>query len=138
MHPPSAYELLANCYIGDVEPKPVPKNGEKSPAAFAQEIRNLRDQFEKKGYFDASTGFYVYKVLSTLLVCVVGLSILRAYGKTSTLAVFTSAFIVGLFWQQCGWLAHDFAHYQVIKNPKINNLFLVTIGNLVQGFSLSW
>lgn len=135
MHPPSAYELLANCYIGDCEPKSTPSG---ASAAFAQEIRDLRNQLEKKGYFDASTVFYVYKVLSTLCVCAVGLYILNAYGKSSSLAVFISAFLVGLFWQQCGWLAHDFAHYQVIKNPNINNLFLVTFGNLVQGFSLSW
>ncbi|RCH82247.1 hypothetical protein CU098_006947, partial [Rhizopus stolonifer] len=135
MHPPSAYELLANLYVGDVEPKMM-KNSKA--AAFAQEIRDLRLRLEKEGLFEASTSYYVYKVLSTVLVCVVGLVILQLWGKTSTLAVVISAVIVGLFWQQCGWLAHDFAHYQVIKDPHLNNLFLVTFGNLIQGFSLSW
>lgn len=137
MHPPSAYELLANCYVGDVEPKKIPIEKQNS-AAFAQEIRNLRDKLKREDYFNASTAFYVYKVFSTVLVCVLGLAILKAWGKTSSFAVFISAFIVGLFWQQCGWLAHDFAHYQVIKDPDTNNIFLVTFGNLVQGFSLSW
>ncbi|KAI8071120.1 delta-6 fatty acid desaturase [Gilbertella persicaria] len=121
MHPPSAYELLANLYVGDVEPKMM-KNSKA--AAFAQEIRDLRLRLEKEGLFEASTSYYVYKVLSTVLVCVVGLVILQLWGKTSTLAVVISAVIVGLFWQQCGWLAHDFAHYQVIKDPHLNNLFL--------------
>ncbi|KAI9481363.1 MAG: delta-6 fatty acid desaturase [Benjaminiella poitrasii] len=141
MHPPSAYELLANCYVGDAEPKvPIDTADKKvlNSAAFAQEIRDLRDKLEKEGFFDASTGFYLYKVLSTVLVCVVGLTILKTWGKTSSAAVCLSAFIVGLFWQQCGWLAHDFAHYQVIKDPKLNDLFLVTFGNLIQGFSLTW
>lgn len=141
MHPPSAYELLANCYVGDCEPKlPIDSTDKKAlnSAAFAQEIRDLRDKLEKQGYFDASTGFYIYKVSTTLLVCIVGLAILKAWGRESTLAVFIAASLVGLFWQQCGWLAHDYAHYQVIKDPNVNNLFLVTFGNLVQGFSLSW
>ncbi|OAD04353.1 hypothetical protein MUCCIDRAFT_37214 [Mucor lusitanicus CBS 277.49] len=141
MHPPSAYELLANCYVGDCEPKlPIDSNDKKAlnSAAFAQEIRDLRDKLEKQGYFDASTGFYIYKVSTTLLVCIAGLAILKAWGRDSALAVFIAAFLVGLFWQQCGWLAHDYAHYQVIKDPNVNNLFLVTFGNLVQGFSLSW
>jgi fatty acid desaturase len=139
MHPPHAYELLANCYVGDCDPKNPPvTEKQKNAAAFAQEVRQLRDKLEKEGMFEASQVYYVYKVLSTLAVCGAGLAILKSWGKTSPLAVLVSAFIVGLFWQQCGWLAHDFAHYQVIKDPDTNNLFLVLLGNLVQGFSLSW
>jgi fatty acid desaturase len=141
MHPPSAYEYLASCYVGDCEPRiPIDSTDEKrlNSANFAQAIRDYRDSIEKLGYFDASTGYYIYKVSSTVLICVIGLIVLKMWGKSSSWAVLLSAAIVGLFWQQCGWLAHDFAHYQVIKDPKMNNLFLVTFGNLVQGFSLSW
>lgn len=135
MHPPSAYEHLASCYIGDCEP--LDRKNENS-AKFAQEIREYRDVIEKLGYFEASTCYYVYKVTSTLLICVIGLAALKVFGKASSFAVLVSAMIVGLFWQQCGWLAHDFAHYQVIKDPVMNDFFLVVFGNLVQGFSLSW
>lgn len=141
MHPPSAYEYLASCYVGDCEPRiPIDSTDAKrlNSAKFAQEIRDYRDKIEKLGYFEASTGYYIYKVSSTVLICVIGLIILKLWGKTSSWAVLLSAAIVGLFWQQCGWLAHDFAHYQVIKDPAMNDLFLVTFGNLVQGFSLSW
>jgi fatty acid desaturase len=137
MHPPSAYEILADFYIGDCEARKI-NSTNKNGTAFAEEIRQFRDQLEKDGMFEASTVFYVYKVISTLAICGAGLAILKYFGKTSSAAVWISAFIVGFFWQQCGWLAHDFAHYQVIKDPKVNNFFLVTLGNLVQGFSLSW
>ncbi|KAI8967435.1 delta-6 fatty acid desaturase [Mycotypha africana] len=145
MHPPSAYECLANCYVGDCEPKIIDSSihteeneKKRKSAAFAEEIRTLRNRLEKEGYFDADVLYYWYKVLSTLVVCVVGLTILKWWGRSSNWAVLASAVIVGLFWQQCGWLAHDYAHYQVIKDPIVNDLFLVTFGNLVQGFSLSW
>lgn len=140
MHPSFAYEMLANCYVGDCEPKKIDTSDEKrvKSAQFAQEIREYRDQLEKQGYFEASTGYYIYKVLSTLLICVAGLAVLKAWGKSSIWAVIASGFLVGLFWQQCGWMAHDFGHHQVIKDQALNNIFLVTFGNLVQGFSLSW
>jgi hypothetical protein len=95
MHPPSAYEVLANCYVGDIE--------QDTGSAFSQEMRHLRTQLEKKGYFDASTSFYIYKVTTTLLICLFALTIFKQWGKTSSLAVYISAVLIGLFWQQCGW-----------------------------------
>lgn len=48
------------------------------------------------------------------------------------------AFLVALFWQQCGWLAHDFGHHQVFKNRKYNDYIVLMVGNLWQAFSLEW
>ncbi|CAO0796171.1 unnamed protein product [Mucor circinelloides] len=139
MHPDSAYEILANYYAGDLEPdtKPVDKKSENS-AKFATEMRDLRDKLRKEGYFHSSKLFYAYKVLSTLGLCAAGLALLYAYGRTSTLAVVASAFIIGIFWQQCGWLAHDFGHHQCFEDRSINDVLVVFLGNFCQGFSLSW
>lgn len=46
--------------------------------------------------------------------------------------------LLALFWQQCGWLAHDFLHHQVFKNCMYNNFAGLVIGNVLQGFSTSW
>lgn len=139
MHPDSAYEVLANYYAGDLEPdtKPVDTKSENS-ANFATEMRDLRDKLRKEGYFHSSKLFYAYKVLSTLGLCAAGLALLYAYGRTSTLAVVASAFIVGIFWQQCGWLAHDFGHHQCFEDRSINDVLVIFLGNFCQGFSLSW
>ncbi|CAO3634273.1 unnamed protein product [Mucor fragilis] len=139
MHPDSAYEILANYYAGDLEPntKPVDTKSENS-ANFATEMRDLRDKLRKDGYFHSSKLFYAYKVLSTLGLCAAGLALLYAYGRTSTLAVVASAFIVGIFWQQCGWLAHDFGHHQCFEDRSFNDVLVIFLGNFCQGFSLSW
>lgn len=138
MHPDSVYEILGNYYAGDLEPLPKVNKQEENSAQFAAEIRTLRDQLRKEGYFHSSKLFYAYKVLSTLALCAVGLSLLYAYGRTSTLAVVASAFIIGIFWQQCGWLAHDFGHHQCFQEHKFNDIFVIFLGNFCQGFSLSW
>ncbi|KAI9272560.1 delta-6-fatty acid desaturase [Sporodiniella umbellata] len=135
MHPESAYEILNNYFVGDVKAA----LAEQSPSAqFAMEMRELRDKLKKEGYFDSSKLFYAYKVLSTLALCAAGLALLYAYGRTSTWAVVASAVIVGLFWQQCGWLAHDFGHHQCFEDRSWNDVLLVFLGNFCQGFSLSW
>ncbi|KAI8988288.1 delta-6-fatty acid desaturase [Mycotypha africana] len=144
MHPNSAYETLANCYVGDVE-ETEKQNDEmendtkaKNSASFAAEMRELRDKLQSEGYFKSSKVYYAYKVLSTLAICAAGLTLLYLYGRTSTLAVIGSAFIIGIFWQQCGWLAHDFGHHQCCEDRSINDIILIFLGNFCQGFSLSW
>jgi len=51
---------------------------------------------------------------------------------------FVGALIMGLFWQQCGWLAHDFLHHQVFKNRLYGDLMGIIIGDFFQGFSVQW
>lgn len=140
MHPSSAYELLADCYVGDIEPTAAEEQDEKqaSSAAFAEEMRELRDKLKAEGYFDANPVYYTYKVLSTLALCGLAFAILYAWGQTSTTLVVISALLVGLFWQQCGWLAHDFAHHQCFQDRQLNDAMVVFLGNFCQGFSLSW
>ncbi len=48
------------------------------------------------------------------------------------------ALLVALFWQQCGWLAHDFAHHQVFADRRLNDAGVLVVGNLFQAFSLEW
>lgn len=48
------------------------------------------------------------------------------------------AFLMAVFWQQCGWLAHDFLHHQVFKARGYGDLAGVFWGNLMQGFSVGW
>ncbi|KAI7852381.1 delta-6-fatty acid desaturase [Circinella umbellata] len=134
MHPESAYETLANCYTGDIEPAP----SQLQNSDFATEMRELRDKLESQGYFNSNQLFYLYKVVSTLAICATAFVMLYLWGKTSTLAVVGAGFLVGLFWQQCGWLAHDFGHHQCFKDRSLNDIAVVFLGDFCQGFSLSW
>jgi hypothetical protein len=49
-----------------------------------------------------------------------------------------SAALLGMFWQQCGWLAHDFLHHQVFADRKWNDVLGFLLGNVTQGFSVGW
>ncbi|CDS09066.1 hypothetical protein LRAMOSA10426 [Lichtheimia ramosa] len=142
MHPESAYEILANYYAGDLEEQHRQQQTQDAPnansAAFATEMRELRDKLKREGYFNASGLFYTYKVVSTLALCAAAFVILYLWGKTSTLAVIAAGLLVGLFWQQCGWLAHDFGHHQCFGDRQWNDVMVVFLGDFCQGFSLSW
>jgi len=48
------------------------------------------------------------------------------------------AFFIGLFWQQNGWLAHDFCHHQVFDRRVFGDIMGLIIGNVWQGFSVEW
>ena len=63
---------------------------------------------------------------------------LMMYLSSNPLVHVASALIMGLFWQQCGWLAHDFLHHQVFKQRKYGDLGGIFWGNLMQGYSMQW
>jgi acyl-lipid Delta6-acetylenase / acyl-lipid (9-3)-desaturase len=55
--------------------------------------------------------YYTWKCSSNLAI--LGLAwALVAYSRLLA-AQLLSAILLALFWQQCGWLAHDFLHHQV-------------------------
>jgi acyl-lipid Delta6-acetylenase / acyl-lipid (9-3)-desaturase len=53
-------------------------------------------------------------------------------------SVLVAAALIGLAWQQSGWLAHDFLHHQVFHNRTLNDMVGLFIGNMFQGFSVDW
>ena len=53
----------------------------------------------------------MWKLASTLAI--VAASIYVTVTGHSFLTSMCGALLLALFWQQCGWLAHDFLHHQV-------------------------
>jgi len=49
-----------------------------------------------------------------------------------------AALLLAVFWQQSGWLAHDFGHHQVFKNRFLNDCVILMTGGLWLGFSAQW
>lgn len=141
-HPGSAHKELEKFYIGDLDESVIPKGlyaNKFKPAeqkAFEAGYRRLRDELIKMGMFNASPMYYIYKVLSTTAIAAFGI-----YLATSTDHFMTNmagAIVIALFWQQCGWLAHDFLHHQVFKNRVYGDLMGIVVGNIFQGFSVQW
>jgi len=97
-----------------------------------QKYQQLRKLMEERRLFDRNPYFYVYKTSTTI-----GLLVLAIYLLVNGYWL-PSACFLGLFWQQAGWLAHDYCHHDVFENRKANNLFGLICGNLLQGYSVTW
>lgn len=106
--------------------------------AFAEEVRQLRIQLQMEGLFDSSKFYYAWKLLSNFAILASSIYCLCSYGESSWPLLTLSAVGVGIFWQQSGWLAHDFLHHQVFADRMMNNIFGYILGNIFQGFSVDW
>ena len=105
-----------------------------SPALKAH--RELKKKLENQNLFEASTFYYIYKFMTNVALMAMGIAAC-SYGD-SIFRVIIGGILIGLFWQQCGWLSHDFLHHQVFKNRSYNNAVGYITGNVFQGFSVSW
>ncbi|KAA8494431.1 Acyl-lipid (9-3)-desaturase [Porphyridium purpureum] len=141
-HTPATWKMMPQFLVGNLEEdalsaKPSKQLNGHSPHEYQADIRKMRAELVKLRAFDSNKFFYLFKFLSTSAIC--ALSVVMALGmKDSMIVTALAAFTMALFWQQCGWLAHDFLHHQVFKNRVFNNLVGLVVGNVYQGFSVSW
>lgn len=95
-------------------------------------FRELRRQLEADGFMERNYGWYTYKTLATYGLCLAG--VVLAYTGNWVL----SAIVMGIFWQQAGWLGHEFGHHDVFQSRKWNNIFAYLTSNVLMGFSVNW
>ncbi|KAJ3059578.1 hypothetical protein HK102_009929, partial [Quaeritorhiza haematococci] len=131
-HTESTTEILANYYVGDLAEGEV-----KKPNAFEEEVRELNEQFQKEGLYNSNKLYYLFKFVSTTAIWAASVGLLTTYSD-NVWGVLASALLMAVFWQQSGWLAHDFLHHQVFQNRSYNDLAGYLLGNVYQGFSVSW
>jgi hypothetical protein len=80
-------------------------------AELLKDYRELRAVFMRARLFKSSKPYYTIKCLVNAALLAASITIICL---TQSLAgVLLSAFILGVCWQQCGWLSHDFLHHQV-------------------------
>jgi fatty acid desaturase/predicted heme/steroid binding protein len=130
-HSASAIKKLESFYIGELIDSTTDKQ-----TNFEQDYRSLRRQMLAMGLFKSDPIYYTFKVLSNLVILVA--SILCCTLSASLFYHIIGAIILGLFWQQSGWLAHDFLHHQVFQTRRYGNYMGIFIGNVCQGFSVDW
>jgi cytochrome b involved in lipid metabolism/fatty acid desaturase len=135
-HAPGSHSYMKQFYIGDLIPESIEHKNEWN-IKFEKGYRELRSQLVVLGYFKASLWFYLYKCCFNLAMLASVFAMV--YFSNSALVHFSSAVVLGLFWQQCGWLSHDFLHHQVFpKQRHLGNYVGLFFGNLLQGFSVTW
>ncbi len=103
---------------------------------FEKAYRELRSKIVNMGLFNASGSYYIFKFFSNLLL--VAAAIACAMMTNNMLVNVLGGILLGLFWQQCGWLGHDFLHHQVFKNRLYGDLVGLLIGSVFLGFSAQW
>mmetsp|Transcript_23215 Transcript_23215/g.34387 ORF Transcript_23215/g.34387 Transcript_23215/m.34387 type:complete len:482 (+) Transcript_23215:132-1577(+) len=134
-HATGSMKTLKPFLKGDLIPESV-EHKDKKQLDFEKSYRDLRLQLIKMGMFKSSKGFYVYKCLSNMTMWATAVAMV-VYSDSVAVHL-ASALLLGLFWQQCGWLAHDFLHHQVFQNRLFGDMVGLFWGNLMQGFSVSW
>lgn len=142
-HPASAHKDLQRFYIGDLDDSVALErpnhNGfsVERQREFEKGYRELRAKMIAAGLFNPSLLYYLYKVVSTLSIAAVSIYFATQFDGSWPMTIL-GACVMGLFWQQCGWLAHDFLHHQVFKKRMYGDLMGLFIGNVLQGFSVAW
>jgi acyl-lipid Delta6-acetylenase / acyl-lipid (9-3)-desaturase len=132
-----SWKMLPQLCVGVIDSALAPSPLRKVDAAYLADVVQMRREMQKLGMFKSSKAYYVYKVLSNVAMLSTSVATLVSF-PGSWPALLLSSLVMGLFWQQCGWLAHDFLHHQVFLNRAYNNLLGVLIGNVFQGFSVAW
>jgi len=134
-HAAGSQAMMKRFYIGDLIPESVTHKDEQQ-LAFEKGYRDLRAKLVMMGMFKSSKLFYLYKC--SFNMCMWAAAVAMVYFSDNVGVHVASALLLGLFWQQCGWLAHDFLHHQVFKQRKYGDLAGIFWGDLMQGYSMQW
>jgi len=108
---------------------------------FEQGYRRLRMDLKAKGLFKSSALFYAYKQLTTFLLAAVAAYCVASFSDDSWAHFGARSFggvLMGVFFQQCGWLCHEVCHHQVFQNRTLGRFVGYFWGNVAQGFSVAW
>jgi len=92
----------------------------------------LRQKLHDEGWFKPSYLWLFYKTVETLGLGILGL-IITFYGHW-----FIGAILLGISYQQAGWLGHDYSHQQGFENRKLNNFMAYIVGTICSGYSVNW
>lgn len=134
-HAPGSHSLMKKFYIGDLVVESMTHKDAKQ-IAFEKGYRDLRSKLIMMGMFKSSKMYYLYKCLFNMGMWATAVAMV-VLSDSFTVHI-GSALLLGLFWQQCGWLAHDFLHHQVFTHRKYGDIVGIFWGDLMQGFSMQW
>lgn len=132
-HPTSVYKWLPRFYVGELVEDPLVAEKNKE---YRRDITAMKSELMKARAFDSSKLYYAFQVSSN--ACILALAVAVIVMLNGLLGAVIGGIVLALFWQQCGWLAHDVLHHQVFANRMYNNIAGLVVGNVWQGFSVSW
>ena len=119
-----------------ISDKPLPSTLDDATQAYNLKLLTNFEQLRLKllddGFFKARIDWHILKAITTFMFMPFALYLMaHEY-------YFLSAISAGFFWQQLGWMGHDYCHHNTTNSRAVNNWFGVLWGNMLQGFSSSW
>jgi acyl-lipid Delta6-acetylenase / acyl-lipid (9-3)-desaturase len=116
---------------------------ESSTTQRIKAFRELRQKFVDEGLFETSVPWYIYKTVTCVGLVVFAATMVFNLSPTSffsypLIPLILSSFIMGLGWQQLGWVAHEYLHHQVVEDREWNTSIGQFLGNVCSGFSIVW
>jgi fatty acid desaturase len=130
MHSPAAYKkfhLFARAW------PELSKQEVVEESALDKDFRHLNDEIHREGLYRSSKLWYAYKSITTT-----ALGFLSLFLVLQCQLYFIGALVLGLMFQQFGWLAHDVCHHQMLANRKHGDWFCLLFGAVANGFSPTW
>merc|ERR1711935_150832 len=134
-HARGSENLLRKFLIGDLIVDSV-EHKDAHQHAFEAAYRELRMQLIQMGMFKGNFWFYVYKQFFNMGMWLSAFLMMNYSDRT--FVHIAAALWMGGFFQQCGWLAHDFLHHQVYKKRRYGDYSGLFWGGVMQGYSAQW
>lgn len=96
----------------------------------------LKRRIKQAGLLERQPTYYTFKILLTLGALAVGLALIVLVHHIwfQVLNAVFMAFVFG----QVGFLAHDGGHKQIFRNGRWNDIFCISVMNLLMGGSAGW
>ncbi|GMK56792.1 hypothetical protein CspeluHIS016_0306320 [Cutaneotrichosporon spelunceum] len=121
-----------------LEPIPVPKVDRAREHERSMAYRDLKRKLEDKGYFKRPGLLSGYgSDIVRYLLFGSGAAYLF-FNSTGWLGMMASAALLGFFWQQLTFLAHDAGHSGITGNWRTDRVLCMIVANWIGGLSAGW
>lgn len=116
----------------DLDHAKYPPLDDRTQADIVQKYRDLNDRIRAAGLYDCNYRAYAVEVARYSLLFALMLIFLR-WGWYAT-----SGVLMGMFWHQLVFSAHDAGHMGITHNFHIDTVIGIIIGDFLAGLSLGW
>lgn len=101
-------------------------------------FRDLQDALQREGYFETSYTWYARKIAATFLLLVASVLVLVVPQQPTWVSALVGGVLLGMFWQQCGFLMHDLMHSELTHKYWIDRWIGLLFGSFFLGVSAHW
>nr|WPS91100.1 front-end fatty acid desaturase group B [Hediste diversicolor] len=101
------------------------------------DYEELQKTAEKMGLFHINKGFFLLYFIHLVILEVLAYLVMSRFG-TSWLPFLATVFLLSTFQAQAGWVQHDYGHWSVFKNRKLNHFIQHFVIGFGKGASKHW